>query len=344
MPTRWYNLVHDLPTPPPPPLHPGTGQPVGPDDLAAIFPMDLIAQEVTDRAVRRHPAGGAGRLPAVAALPALPGPPAREGPRHPGPHLLQVRGRLARRLAQAEHRGAAGLLQRQGRHPEADHRDRRRPVGHRTGVRLRAVRPRVRGLAGARVVRRQALPQDHDGDLRQHRAPEPLRPHRGRPGDARPRRRLPRLARARDQRGGRDGGPGPHGQLRARLGPQPRAAAPDDHRRGGPAPAGQGRRERRPDRRLHRRRLELRRAHLPLPPGEARGGWRRAGHPGGGAGLLPQPDPGHLRLRLRRRRGPHAAAQDAHAGPRLHPRPDPRRRPALPRDEPAHQPPLRARA
>ena len=47
MPTRWYNIVHDLPTPPPPPLHPGTGQPVGPDDLAAIFPMDLIAQEVT---------------------------------------------------------------------------------------------------------------------------------------------------------------------------------------------------------------------------------------------------------------------------------------------------------
>ncbi len=47
MPTRWYNLLHDLPTPPPPPLHPGTGQPVGPEDLSPIFPMDLIAQEVT---------------------------------------------------------------------------------------------------------------------------------------------------------------------------------------------------------------------------------------------------------------------------------------------------------
>jgi tryptophan synthase beta chain len=47
MPTRWYNILHDLPAPPPPPLHPGTGQPVGPDDLAALFPMDLIAQEVT---------------------------------------------------------------------------------------------------------------------------------------------------------------------------------------------------------------------------------------------------------------------------------------------------------
>ena len=47
MPPRWYNLLADLPTPPPPPLHPGTGQPVGPDDLTPIFPMDLIAQEVT---------------------------------------------------------------------------------------------------------------------------------------------------------------------------------------------------------------------------------------------------------------------------------------------------------
>ncbi len=47
MPTRWYNVLHDLPTPPPPVLHPGTKQPVGPDDLAPLFPMELIAQEVS---------------------------------------------------------------------------------------------------------------------------------------------------------------------------------------------------------------------------------------------------------------------------------------------------------
>src|SRR3954451_11912402 len=47
MPTQWYNLVPDLTEPPPPPLHPGTLQPVGPDDLAPLFPMDLILQEVT---------------------------------------------------------------------------------------------------------------------------------------------------------------------------------------------------------------------------------------------------------------------------------------------------------
>src|SRR5947209_18137815 len=46
LPTRWYNLAADLPDGPPP-LHPGTGQPLGPQDLAPLFPMALIAQEVT---------------------------------------------------------------------------------------------------------------------------------------------------------------------------------------------------------------------------------------------------------------------------------------------------------
>lgn len=48
LPTHWYNIVPDLPTPPPPVLHPGTLQPVGPDDLAPLFPMDLILQEVSE--------------------------------------------------------------------------------------------------------------------------------------------------------------------------------------------------------------------------------------------------------------------------------------------------------
>jgi len=47
MPTQWYNIVPDLPEPPPPVLHPGTHQPIGPDDLAPLFPMGLIMQEVS---------------------------------------------------------------------------------------------------------------------------------------------------------------------------------------------------------------------------------------------------------------------------------------------------------
>jgi tryptophan synthase beta chain len=47
IPRTWYNLMADLPKPPPPVLHPGTLQPLGPDDLAPLFPMSLIMQEVT---------------------------------------------------------------------------------------------------------------------------------------------------------------------------------------------------------------------------------------------------------------------------------------------------------
>ena len=47
IPRTWYNLQADLPKPLPPVLHPGTHKPVGPDDLAPLFPMALILQEVT---------------------------------------------------------------------------------------------------------------------------------------------------------------------------------------------------------------------------------------------------------------------------------------------------------
>ena len=52
LPADWYNLVADLPVPPPPVLHPGTLQPVGPADLAPLFPESLILQEVaTERRI-----------------------------------------------------------------------------------------------------------------------------------------------------------------------------------------------------------------------------------------------------------------------------------------------------
>jgi tryptophan synthase beta chain len=47
IPKHWYNLVADLPSQPPPVLHPGTLMPVGPGDLAPLFPMSLIMQEVS---------------------------------------------------------------------------------------------------------------------------------------------------------------------------------------------------------------------------------------------------------------------------------------------------------
>ncbi len=47
MPRQWYNILADLPTPMKPPLHPGTGKPIAPEDLAPVFPMNLIEQEVS---------------------------------------------------------------------------------------------------------------------------------------------------------------------------------------------------------------------------------------------------------------------------------------------------------
>ena len=47
IPKRWYNIAPDLPKPPAPPLHPGTKKPIGPADLAPLFPMALIKQEVS---------------------------------------------------------------------------------------------------------------------------------------------------------------------------------------------------------------------------------------------------------------------------------------------------------
>ena len=49
MPTQWYNIAVDVGRPVPPPLHPGTGQPLTPADLAALFPMALIEQEMSSQ-------------------------------------------------------------------------------------------------------------------------------------------------------------------------------------------------------------------------------------------------------------------------------------------------------
>ena len=129
IPTHWYNLAADLATPPPPPLHPGTGQPVGPDDLAPLFPMALILQEVVDRSLHPDPGSGARRVCDVAADAAASARSAWSRRSARLPHLLQVRGRLAGRLAQAEHGRAAGLLQPRGGRPPPRDGDRRRAVG-----------------------------------------------------------------------------------------------------------------------------------------------------------------------------------------------------------------------
>ena len=52
IPAAWYNIVADLPVPPAPVLHPGTGEPIGPGDLAPLFPQSIL-EKSTARMIRK---------------------------------------------------------------------------------------------------------------------------------------------------------------------------------------------------------------------------------------------------------------------------------------------------
>ena len=137
IPRAWYNIAADLPSLPPPPLHPGTGKPIGPDDLAPLFPMALIAQEVSAEREIEIPEPVREVYKLWRPAPLYPRPPAGEGARYAGAHFLQVRGRQPARQPQAEHGRPAGLLQQGGRHQETVDRNRRRPMGLVAGLRRR---------------------------------------------------------------------------------------------------------------------------------------------------------------------------------------------------------------
>jgi len=105
-----------------------------------------------------------------------------------GPHLLQVGGGESGGEPQAQHGGRPGLLQQAGGSPAHRDRDGRRAVGERAGLCLPGLCAGMQGLYGARLLRTEALPARHDGDL-------------GGPGRAEPEPGYPRWA--------SDSGPGP---------------------------------------------------------------------------------------------------------------------------------------
>ena len=164
LPTQWYNIQADLKTPAPPVLHPGTGQPIGPQDLAPLFPMALIAQEVSQerwidipeevrdvlRLWRPSPLYRARRLERALDTPA---------------RIYYKYEGVSPAEPQAQHRGGPGLLQQAGRGDPAQHRNRRRAVGLSPGYGLRLLWPGVQGLYGQDLVQPKALPPRDDGDL-----------------------------------------------------------------------------------------------------------------------------------------------------------------------------------
>ena len=234
----------------------GTGRP------RAAVPDEPDPAGGLGRARDRDPRAGARRVQTVAADAVVSRSQAGARPRYARAHLLQVRGGVTGRLAQAEHGGRPGLRERRGRDQEADDRDRRRPVGLGAFVRLPSVRARVRGLDGRLELRPEALSALDDGDVGGDRAPLAVRRHRVRPFAA---RAPDRLARHRDLRGGRGRGSERGHQLLARVGAQPRAPAPDGDRAGGDGADGDGGRGAGRRDRLRRRRVEFRRAGVPVP-------------------------------------------------------------------------------
>ena len=178
IPKAWYNIAADLPQPLPPPLHPGTGQPIGPGRFVADLSDGADRAGSLRRARDRNPRAGARRLQAVAAGAAVPRAPLGAPARYAGAHLLQIRGRLAARQPQAQHRGAAGLLQQGSRHQETVDRDRRRAVGLIARLRRAIVRARSQSLHGQGELQPEALPARADGNLRRHLHRQPERGNR----------------------------------------------------------------------------------------------------------------------------------------------------------------------
>ena len=153
IPAAWYNILPDLPGDPMPPLHPATMEPVGPQDLAPLFPEALIMQEVsTERFID------------------IPGPvldvyrqwrpsPLYRGRRFERSLGLEGKQRIYYKWegvspagSQAEHRRTPGLVQQGGRHQEAGDRDGRRPVGQRSVVCMLALRARVSCVHGQGLI------------------------------------------------------------------------------------------------------------------------------------------------------------------------------------------------
>ena len=91
MPRQWYNIAADMPNPMQPPLHPGTGQPIGPQDLAPVFPMNLIEQEVSQERWIDIPNEVVEKLLIWRPTPLLSCSPSGEIPKLPGKDLLQER-------------------------------------------------------------------------------------------------------------------------------------------------------------------------------------------------------------------------------------------------------------
>ncbi len=133
IPRRWYNIVPDFPEPPAPPLHPGTMQPAGPDDLAPIFPMGLIMQEASTERYIDIPDEVREIYRIWRPTPLIRADRSREGARLPD--NVRIFFKYEGVSPAGSHKSNTAVAQayynQRGRRHAHRHRDRRRPVGQR---------------------------------------------------------------------------------------------------------------------------------------------------------------------------------------------------------------------
>ena len=162
IPTAWYNVAADLPVPPPPPLHPGTLQPAGPDDLAPLFPMGLIMQEVSMERMIEIPEEVREIYKLWRPTPLLRAARWEKALGTPAKIYFKYEGASPAGSHKPNTAVAAGLVQQAGRHHQAHHRDRRRPVGLRPRPGYPAPRHGMPGLHGEGLLLPEALSPQHD--------------------------------------------------------------------------------------------------------------------------------------------------------------------------------------
>ena len=298
-----------------PPLHPQTQGADRARRPRAAVPRVADHAGGLDRRVDRHPGRGARRLPAVEAVAAVPRDAAGAGAADTPAHIyFKYEGVSPAGSHKPNTAVAAGLLQQGSRHPADRDRDRRRAMGLGAGVRVPDVRPGVPRVHGEGLVRAEAVPADHHGDVRR-RGSSPRRATRRTGGKRDPRGapRLDRFPRDRDQRGGRGRGHQRRHELRARQRAGPRAAAPDRDRPGGAEADGDGGRA--PDVVIGCVGGGSNYAGISYPfmAEKLRGETLDMRVPGHRAGRVPDADEGAVRLRLRRHGADDADRADVHA-------------------------------
>ena len=342
IPRAWYNIAADLPQPPPPPLHPGTGQPIGPDDLAAIFPMALIAQEVSaEREIEiPEPVRDIYKLwrPAplfrARRLEQLLDTPARifykyEGVSPPGSHKPNTA------VAQAFYNREAGVRKLSTETGAGQWGSSLAFAGQLFGIEVKVYmvkvsyqqKPYRRALMETYGATCVASPSDETNSGRAILAQDPNSP--GSLGIA--------ISEAVEVAA-------TNADTNYSLGSVLNHVLIHQSVIGIEAIEQMEMAGWWPDigHRLRRRRLELRRPRLPLPRQEAPRGQSDAAHRRR-AGRLPVAHSWRLRLRFRRHRAPDPAGQDAHPRLDLHPAGLPRRGPPLPRHGADGEPPQGAR-